>query len=93
MCLSEGIKTVITTCNGFYWLVLYIFICSDNWIGPHSASKKEPSMFTELWSGWYQTWDDPKPTRPSEDLAFSVSRFIVRGGTYISYYMWHGGKS
>jgi hypothetical protein len=23
MCLSEGIKTVITTCNGFYWFVYH----------------------------------------------------------------------
>jgi hypothetical protein len=65
---------------------------SDNWIGPHS-SNREPAMFTELWSGWFQHWDDPKPTRPSEDVAFSIARFVVRGGTYVSYYMWHGGKS
>ena len=64
---------------------------SDNWIGPHSESNKQPAMLTELWSGWFQHWGDPKPKRPAEDLAFSIARFIVRGGTYSSYYMWHGG--
>ena len=50
-------------------------------------------MFTELWSGWFQQWGDAKPIRTSQDLAFSIARFIIKGGTYVSYYMWHGGNT
>lgn len=85
MCQTGDALTVISACNGFY---------CDNWIPRHKFLKPhEPQMFTELWSGWYQYWKDPKPIRPAEDIAFSVARFIARGGTYFSYYMWHGGTN
>lgn len=29
----------------------------------------------------------PVPYRPAEDLAFSVAKFIQKGGSYINYYM------
>lgn len=29
----------------------------------------------------------PVPYRPAEDLAFSVARFIQKGGSFINYYM------
>jgi hypothetical protein len=31
--------------------------------------------------------------RPKEDLAFSAARFIAKGGSYVAYYMWHGGTN
>jgi hypothetical protein len=34
-----------------------------------------------------------KPTRPTEDVAFSVARWFARGGTYNAYYMWFGGTN
>ena len=85
MCLNDDVPTVISTCNGFY---------CDNWIGKHNRLKpSEPHMYTELWSGWFQFWKDARPTRPAEDVAFSVARWVARGGTYFSYYMWHGGTN
>ncbi|KAL0341895.1 UNVERIFIED_CONTAM: Beta-galactosidase [Sesamum calycinum] len=33
------------------------------------------------------------PYRPVEDLAFSVAKFIQKGGSYINYYMYHGGTN
>jgi hypothetical protein len=29
----------------------------------------------------------PVPHRPAEDLAFSIARFIQKGGSFINYYM------
>ncbi|KAF9607200.1 hypothetical protein IFM89_033407, partial [Coptis chinensis] len=29
----------------------------------------------------------PVPHRPAEDVAFSVARFIQKGGSYMNYYM------
>ncbi|KAL0669161.1 hypothetical protein Bca4012_031865 [Brassica carinata] len=33
------------------------------------------------------------PNRPVEDLAFSVARFIQNGGSFMNYYMYHGGTN
>ncbi|KAF2586180.1 hypothetical protein F2Q70_00035123 [Brassica cretica] len=33
------------------------------------------------------------PYRPAEDIAFSVARFIQNGGSFINYYMYHGGTN
>ncbi|KAJ3099168.1 hypothetical protein HDU97_003363 [Phlyctochytrium planicorne] len=85
MCQQDDIPTVINTVNGFY---------GDDWIFPHfQRFKDQPAMFTELWSGWYQQWKSPKPTRSVEDLSYAATRFVAKGGTYISYYMWHGGTN
>ncbi|KAL9248596.1 Beta-galactosidase 5-like protein [Drosera capensis] len=35
----------------------------------------------------------PVHQRPVEDLAFAVARFIVKGGSYFNYYMYHGGTN
>ncbi|WJX52147.1 hypothetical protein P8452_38289 [Trifolium repens] len=35
----------------------------------------------------------PVPHRPAEDLAFSIARFIQKGGSFINYYMYHGGTN
>jgi hypothetical protein len=48
---------------------------------------------SELWSGWYRNWGEAAPSRPAEDLAFSVAQLFARGATYIGYYMWHGGTN
>nr|GMD12866.1 beta-galactosidase-like [Ipomoea batatas] len=41
-------------------------------------SEKE-SEFTEF--------GGPVPYRPAEDLAYSVAKFIMKGGSFINYYM------
>uniref|UniRef100_A0A803MDG3 beta-galactosidase n=1 Tax=Chenopodium quinoa TaxID=63459 RepID=A0A803MDG3_CHEQI len=72
---------VINTCNGFY---------CENFV-PNSKSK--PKMWTENWTGWYTKFGGAVPYRPAEDVAFSVARFIQNGGSFVNYYMFHGGTN
>ncbi|XP_044478813.1 beta-galactosidase 1-like [Mangifera indica] len=72
---------VINTCNGFY--------C--DYFSPNKAYK--PKMWTEAWTGWYTEFGGAVPHRPVEDLAFSVAKFIQKGGAFINYYMYHGGTN
>ncbi|KAL2539140.1 Beta-galactosidase 1 [Abeliophyllum distichum] len=72
---------IINTCNGFY--------C--DYFSPNKAYK--PKMWTEAWTGWYTEFGGPVPYRPAEDLAFSVAKFIQKGGSFINYYMYHGGTN
>ncbi|KAK8602320.1 hypothetical protein V6N12_052131 [Hibiscus sabdariffa] len=72
---------VINTCNGFY--------CEN--FTPNA--KYKPKMWTENWTGWYTGFGSAVPTRPAEDIAFSVARFIQNGGSFVNYYMYHGGTN
>ncbi|XP_059645647.1 beta-galactosidase 1 [Cornus florida] len=72
---------IINTCNGFY--------C--DYFSPNKAYK--PKIWTEAWTGWFTEFGGPVPSRPAEDLAFSVARFIQKGGSFINYYMYHGGTN
>ncbi|GMH04075.1 hypothetical protein Nepgr_005914 [Nepenthes gracilis] len=72
---------VINTCNGFY--------CED--FTPNKNYK--PKMWTENWTGWYTKFGGAVPYRPAEDVAFSVLRFIQNGGSFVNYYMYHGGTN
>ncbi|KAG0609916.1 hypothetical protein M758_7G023500 [Ceratodon purpureus] len=77
----EAPDSVINTCNGFY--------CDG--FRPNSDGK--PAMWTENWTGWFQSWGQAAPTRPVQDLAFSVARFFQKGGSFQNYYMYHGGTN
>ncbi|KAH6781302.1 beta galactosidase 1 [Perilla frutescens var. frutescens] len=72
---------IINTCNGFY--------C--DYFSPNKAYK--PKIWTEAWTGWFAKFGGPVPYRPAEDMAFSVARFIQTGGSFINYYMYHGGTN
>ncbi|KAH6790117.1 beta galactosidase 1 [Perilla frutescens var. frutescens] len=72
---------IINTCNGFY--------C--DYFSPNKAYK--PKIWTEAWTGWFTEFGGPVPYRPAEDMAFSVAKFIQKGGSYINYYMYHGGTN
>ncbi|GAA0142736.1 galactosidase [Lithospermum erythrorhizon] len=72
---------VINTCNGFY--------CDE--FSPNKPYK--PTMWTEAWSGWFTDFGGPIYQRPVQDLAFSVARFIQKGGSFVNYYMYHGGTN
>ncbi|XP_039030398.1 beta-galactosidase 5-like [Hibiscus syriacus] len=72
---------VINTCNGFY--------CDA--FSPNKPYK--PTLWTEAWSGWFTEFGGAIHHRPVQDLAFAVARFIQKGGTYINYYMYHGGTN
>lgn len=72
---------VINACNGFYCDAFY----------PNKPYK--PKMWTEAWSGWFTEFGGTIPQRPVQDLAFAVARFILKGGSYVNYYMYHGGTN
>ncbi|KAF7817604.1 beta-galactosidase 5-like [Senna tora] len=72
---------VINTCNGFY--------CDE--FSPNKPYK--PTLWTESWSGWFTEFGGPNHQRPVEDLAFAVARFIQKGGSFVNYYMYHGGTN
>lgn len=72
---------VINACNGFY--------CDA--FTPNKPYK--PSMWTEAWSGWFTEFGGTVKERPVEDLAFAVARFIQKGGSFVNYYMYHGGTN
>ncbi|KAF5745745.1 beta-galactosidase 3 [Tripterygium wilfordii] len=72
---------MINTCNGFY--------C--DYFTPNKPYK--PTMWTEAWTGWFTEFGGPIYKRPVEDLAFAAARFIQKGGSFINYYMYHGGTN
>ncbi|KAL9330482.1 hypothetical protein ACSQ67_000092 [Phaseolus vulgaris] len=72
---------VINACNGFY--------C--DYFSPNKPYK--PNLWTESWSGWFTEFGGPIYQRPVQDLAFAVARFLQKGGSYINYYMYHGGTN
>ncbi|XP_014509817.1 beta-galactosidase isoform X2 [Vigna radiata var. radiata] len=82
MCKQEDAPDpVINTCNGYY--------CEN--FTPNKEYK--PKMWTENWSGWYTEFGGAVPRRPAEDMAFSVARFVQNGGSFVNYYMFHGGTN
>ncbi|KAH6799540.1 hypothetical protein C2S51_036024 [Perilla frutescens var. frutescens] len=82
MCKEEDAPDpVINTCNGFY--------CDA--FSPNKPYK--PTMWTEAWSGWFTEFGGPTHQRPVQDLAFGVARFIQKGGSFVNYYMYHGGTN
>ncbi|KAE8659884.1 Beta-galactosidase 5 [Hibiscus syriacus] len=72
---------MINACNGFY--------CDA--FSPNKPYK--PTLWTEAWSGWFTEFGGTIHQRPVQDLAFAVARFIQKGGSYINYYMYHGGTN
>ncbi|XP_020873308.1 beta-galactosidase 12 isoform X1 [Arabidopsis lyrata subsp. lyrata] len=82
MCKQDDApNSIINTCNGFY--------CEN--FKPNSD--KKPKMWTENWTGWFTEFGGAVPYRPAEDIALSVARFIQNGGSFINYYMYHGGTN
>ncbi|CAA0822400.1 Beta-galactosidase 1 [Striga hermonthica] len=72
---------IINTCNGYY--------C--DYFSPGQTYK--PTMWTEAWTSWFTSFGNAVPSRPVQDLAFSVAKFIQKGGSFINYYMYHGGTN
>ncbi|XP_042502283.1 beta-galactosidase 3-like [Macadamia integrifolia] len=72
---------VINSCNGFY--------CDA--FSPNRPYK--PTLWTEAWSGWFTEFGGTVHQRPVQDLAFAVARFIQKGGSFVNYYMYHGGTN
>ncbi|CAI9272316.1 unnamed protein product [Lactuca saligna] len=72
---------IINTCNGFY--------CDA--FTPNKPYK--PKIWTEAWTGWFTEFGGPSYRRPVQDIAFAVARFIQKGGSFVNYYMYHGGTN
>ena len=84
--MCEGApKGAIATLNGFsVW----------SRVAAHrKANPRQPVLWTEDWTGWYDTWGEPHHLRPTDDIAYEALRFFAMGGTGINYYMWHGGTN
>ncbi|XP_050256859.1 beta-galactosidase 6-like [Quercus robur] len=80
---TDAPDPVINTCNGF--------TCGETFRGPNSPNK--PSLWTENWTSYYQVYGTKPYTRSAEDIAFHVALFIARNGSYVNYYMYHGGTN
>lgn len=103
MCSQDNIYTVIDTCNGFYcdnWIAGHqaMFtnqpsLFTENWSGWFQDwSVAKPTRPAQC----VITLPHPQYAVhliADRDLAFSVARFIARGGTHNNYYMWHGGTN
>ncbi|GAB4862093.1 Beta-galactosidase 16 [Ancistrocladus abbreviatus] len=74
---------VINTCNGWQ--------CGVTFRGPNSPNK--PSIWTENWTSFYQVYGGQPYIRSAEDIAFHVALFIAKTGSFINYYMYHGGTN
>jgi hypothetical protein len=67
---------------------------ADRELEPHWKSfPTQPGFWVENWTGWYNTFGHVKRWRSIADLASAVARFIVKGGSAVNYYMWHGGTN
>ncbi|KAI8535517.1 hypothetical protein RHMOL_Rhmol10G0180200 [Rhododendron molle] len=74
---------VINTCNGMR--------CGETFEGPNSPNK--PSMWTENWTSFYQVFGGEPYLWSAQDIAFHVALFIAKNGSYVNYYMYHGGTN
>ncbi|GAV60295.1 Glyco_hydro_35 domain-containing protein/BetaGal_dom4_5 domain-containing protein [Cephalotus follicularis] len=80
---SDAPDPVINTCNGMK--------CGETFGGPNSPNK--PSMWTENWTSFYQVYGGEPYIRSAQDIAFHVTLFIAKSGSYVNYYMYHGGTN
>lgn len=84
--MCEGApKGAIATLNGFS---VWSRVAANR-----KANPRQPVLWTEDWTGWYDTWGEPHHLRPTDDIAHEALRFFAVGGTGINYYMWHGGTN
>ncbi|XP_065637366.1 beta-galactosidase 6-like [Quercus suber] len=80
---TDAPDPVINTCNGMR--------CGETFGGPNSPNK--PSLWTENWTSYYQVYGGKTYIRSAENIAFQVALFIARNGSYVNYYMYHGGTN
>ncbi|CAK8567384.1 unnamed protein product [Lathyrus sativus] len=84
MCKQDNAPDpVINTCNGMQ--------CGTTFKGPNSPNK--PSLWTENWTSFYQAFGGKPYLRSASDIAYNVALFIAKKGSYVNYYMYHGGTN
>lgn len=74
---------VINACNGME--------CGRTFKGPNSPHK--PSIWTENWTSFYQAFGNEPYLRSAENIAYNVALFVAKKGSYVNYYMYHGGTN
>ncbi|XVF73826.1 hypothetical protein PTKIN_Ptkin13bG0012900 [Pterospermum kingtungense] len=74
----------INACNGFYIVMLSLLINLTS-LNRGLRLGVAVKRFTEFGGTIHR--------HPLQDLAFAVARFIQKGGSYINYYMYHGGTN
>ncbi|KAH6800010.1 beta-galactosidase 16, partial [Perilla frutescens var. hirtella] len=75
---------VINSCNGRR--------CGETFVGPNKPYK--PALWTENWTHFYDIYGNTTKIRSPQDIAYHTALFIVRmNGSYINYYMYHGGTN
>ncbi|KAK1322784.1 Beta-galactosidase 16 [Acorus calamus] len=74
---------VINACNGMN--------CGETFTGPNSPNK--PAVWTENWTSFYQAFGEEPLIRSAEDIAFAVALWIAKNGSFVNYYMYHGGTN
>ena len=84
MCFG-GMPGALETINWFYG--------HERIAGHQAEHPDQPLLWTENWTGWYDTWGVPHHVRCAEDEAYGALRFVAAGGTGVNYYMWHGGTN
>ncbi len=93
--ISHGIDVPIVMCEGGApgsIEALNGFSISDQRIDDFLQRRPDqPLIWTELWTGWYDTWGYERHVRDTANLCYHLLRFIAAGGTAWNYYMWHGG--
>ncbi|KAK4804850.1 hypothetical protein SAY86_004667 [Trapa natans] len=80
---NDAPDPVINSCNGMR--------CGETFEGPNSPNK--PSLWTEDWPSFLQTYGDEPYLRSAEDIAYHAALFVAKNGSYINYYMYHGGTN
>ncbi|XP_044475923.1 beta-galactosidase 16-like [Mangifera indica] len=80
---NDAPDPVINACNGMK--------CGQTFVGPNSPNK--PSIWTENWTSQYQVYGEDPLLRSPEDIAFHVALWVARNGSFVNYYMYHGGTN
>ncbi|KAK7836485.1 beta-galactosidase 16 [Quercus suber] len=80
---SDAPDPVINACNGRR--------CGQTFVGPNSPTK--PAIWTENWTSFYQVYGGEPDMRSAEDIAYQAALFIAKKGSYVNYYMYHGGTN
>ena len=84
MCCG-GAKGAVETINAFY---AHLQVASHRREHPD-----QPALWTEFYTGWYNTWGYANQVRKTQDVAYALARFMAAGGVGMNYFMWHGGTN
>ena len=95
MCHDVCVGDALCTINGF-WQDTYDYNPnqpSPRWMSDQvSNHPDQPLAWTED-QGWFDLWGIAQRVRNTSDIAYGISRWFAYGGTYLNFYMFHGGNN